>query len=75
MLNTEEKQAIASIEVYPGANADFTLFSDDGSTYAYEKGTGSVTRLHWDEAKHRFQHDGAPAWVSPDNKVVHIITH
>ena len=33
---------IASVRVYPGADADFTLFSDDGTTYAYEKGAGST---------------------------------
>jgi hypothetical protein len=38
------------VRVYPGADGSFTLFSDDGQTYAYEKGAGSVTRLHWDDA-------------------------
>ena len=40
VLSTQEKQSIASVRVYPGANADFTLFSDDGTTYAYEKNSG-----------------------------------
>jgi alpha-glucosidase (family GH31 glycosyl hydrolase) len=43
--STHEKQAIAKIRVYPGADGSFTLFSDDGKTYAYEKGAGSVTRI------------------------------
>jgi len=39
------------VRVYRGADADFTLYDDDGTTYAYEKGTGTtVTRLHWDDA-------------------------
>jgi len=49
--STHETQAIQKVRVYPGAEGSFTLFSDDGTTYAYEKGAGSVTKLHWDEAK------------------------
>ena len=45
-----QKQSIAKVRVYPGADAEFTLFSDDGTTYAYEKGAGSITHLHWDDA-------------------------
>jgi alpha-D-xyloside xylohydrolase len=73
VLSTQEKQAIDSVRVYPGSDADFTLFSDDGTTYAYEKGSGSITRLHWDEAKHRLTHEGASAWSEPDAKIVDII--
>jgi alpha-D-xyloside xylohydrolase len=40
----------ARLRVYPGADADFALYDDDGRTYAYEKGAGKVTRLHWDDA-------------------------
>ena len=42
--STHQKQAIAKVRVYPGADANFTLFSDDGMTYAYEKGAGAVTQ-------------------------------
>ena len=38
--NTKQQQAIAKVRVYPGADADFTLFSDDGMTYAYETRRG-----------------------------------
>jgi alpha-D-xyloside xylohydrolase len=33
-------QAVDKIRVYSGADGKFTLFSDDGTTYAYEKGAG-----------------------------------
>jgi hypothetical protein len=59
--------------VYPGADPDFTLFSDDGTTYAYEKGISSITRLHWNEAKQQLTHDGAVAWSVPDNVIVEIV--
>jgi alpha-D-xyloside xylohydrolase len=70
--STAQKQAIAAVRVYPGADGNFTLFSDDGTTYAYEKGAGSITRLHWDDAAHQLTHQGAPAWSAPDNTIVQI---
>ncbi|UWZ81674.1 glycoside hydrolase family 31 protein [Occallatibacter riparius] len=73
ILSTQEKQDIAAVRVYPGADSDFTLFSDDGTTYAYEKGSGLVTHLHWDDAKQTLSHEGAAAWSEPDSKVVTII--
>jgi alpha-D-xyloside xylohydrolase len=48
--NTGQAQKLTKIRVYPGADSDFTLYQDDGKTYAYEKGNSSVTTLHWDDA-------------------------
>ena len=42
--STNEKQKLAKVRVYPGANSDFTLYQDDGKTYAYEKGSSIITR-------------------------------
>jgi alpha-D-xyloside xylohydrolase len=71
--STHQTQAIDRIRIYPGADATFTLFSDDGTTYAYEKGAGSITRLRWDEAAGKFTHDGAEAWTVPDDAVVEVV--
>ena len=47
----DEKPADAiRLYVYAGADADFTLYEDDGLTYAYEKGAFSTIPIHWDEA-------------------------
>ncbi len=73
VLSTQEKQAIAKVRVYPGADGDFNLFSDDGTSYAYEKDGGSITRLHWDDAAHQLKHDGAAAWIESDTKVVEVV--
>src|SRR5581483_4901437 len=73
ILSTDNPQPIASVRVYPGADADFTLFSDDGNTYAYEKGTASITKLHWDDAARQLKHEGASAWSKPDDTVVDIV--
>jgi alpha-glucosidase (family GH31 glycosyl hydrolase) len=71
--NTHEAQAIARLRVYPGADADFTLFSDDGTTYAYEQGAGSITRIHWDEASRKLTHTGAAAWSGPESAIVEVV--
>jgi alpha-D-xyloside xylohydrolase len=73
--STHQAQAIAKVRVYPGADANFTLFSDDGTTYAYEHGAGSVTRLHWNEARQKLTHDGDPAWSGPESAIVEIAGH
>ena len=75
MESTHQAQAIAKIRVYPGADANFTLFSDDGTPYAYEKGAGSVTRLHWDEAKQQLTHEGDAAWSGPESAIVEVAGH
>ena len=36
--------------IYAGRDADFTLYEDDGLTYAYEKGAFSTIPIHWDDA-------------------------
>jgi alpha-glucosidase (family GH31 glycosyl hydrolase) len=73
--STHQAQTIEQVRVYPGADASFTLFSDDGTTYDYEKGAGSITRLHWDDARQVLTHDGAAAWSEPDSKIVKIAGH
>jgi alpha-D-xyloside xylohydrolase len=71
--STHQKQAIAKVRVYPGADANFTLFSDDGMTYAYEKGAGSVTKLHWDDAHQQLTHEGPAAWAGSDGAIVEVV--
>jgi len=70
--STHEQQAIAKVRVYPGADASFTLFTDDGKTYAYESGAGSVTHLRWDDAAQKLTHEGAAAWSKADADIVHV---
>jgi alpha-D-xyloside xylohydrolase len=71
--SAQRKQAIASVRVYPGADASFTLFSDDGNTYSYEKGVSSITNVSWDETSHQLQHDGATAWSGSDKDIVELV--
>jgi alpha-D-xyloside xylohydrolase len=71
--STHQTQSIARIRVYPGADASFTLFSDDGTTYAYETGAGAITHLRWDDAAGKFSHEGADAWSGPDSEIVEVV--
>ncbi len=71
--SAQQPQMIASIRVYPGADGEFTLFQDDGNTYAYEKTGGSVTKLTWDDGAHQLKHQGASAWSGPDHSIVSIV--
>ena len=75
VLSTQQSQAIASVRIYPGADADFTLFSDDGTSYGYERGANSITALHWDDLKHKLAHRGPVAWTKPDAEIVCIVNH
>jgi alpha-D-xyloside xylohydrolase len=72
---THQRQAIEKVRVYPGADASFTLFSDDGTTYDYEKGAGAVTKLHWSDAQKKLTHEGASAWSGADSAIVEIAGH
>ncbi len=73
ILSASQTQAIQTVRVYAGADGDFTLFRDDGTTYGYEKGKDSITRLHWDNAARKLTHTGPAAWTQPDNDVVQVI--
>jgi alpha-D-xyloside xylohydrolase len=39
------------IRIYPGADAQFTLYEDDGETYRYERGERATVTLRWDDAR------------------------
>ncbi len=71
--STNEKQSIEKIRIYPGANGHFTLYSDDGVTYAYEDGKHDITELNWDETAQTLSHTGVIAWTVPDANVVEVV--
>lgn len=71
--SADQAQSIASVRVYAGANGSFTLFSDDGTTYKYEAGAGSITRLRWDDSAKKLMQEGTKAWTAADSAIVHVI--
>ena len=47
---TDEKPADPiELRIYPGAAADYTLYEDEGTNYAYEQGARATIPLHWDD--------------------------
>ena len=64
--STNEKQALAELRVYPGADAGFELYNDDGTTYAYENGATEITHLRWSDTERKLTHTGA-ALLGPDD--------
>lgn len=71
--STNEKQALEKIRIYPGANAHFELYSDDGITYAYEQGKYDITELRWDDSGGKFSHSGAKAWTGRDSEIIEVV--
>jgi alpha-D-xyloside xylohydrolase len=71
--STAQEQQLSKVQVYTGANGDFTLYDDDGMTYAYENGGGKVTRLHWDDSAGRLSHEGTERWTKPNALVLEVI--
>ena len=45
----ENKYDNIDLVVYPGANASFTLYEDEGDNYNYEKGQYSTIQLTWND--------------------------
>jgi alpha-D-xyloside xylohydrolase len=48
---SESQSSELTIHVYPGADAIFDLYDDEGINYNYEKGKYSLVRITWDDAK------------------------
>jgi alpha-D-xyloside xylohydrolase len=46
------------IRLFPGADASFTLYEDEGDNYNYEKGVYSTITFHWDNARRTLTIDG-----------------
>jgi alpha-glucosidase/alpha-D-xyloside xylohydrolase len=50
-----------TLRVYPGADGQFTLYDDDGTSQAYLQGRGSWIRIMWDDSEQRLTLEpGAP---------------
>ncbi|WP_267393813.1 MULTISPECIES: glycoside hydrolase family 31 protein [unclassified Sphingomonas] len=57
--STATRQALESIRVYPGADASFTLYDDDGVTNGYKTAkNGTKAVLHWDDRAGRLTASG-----------------
>lgn len=48
---SQQTEEPMDIHIYPGADATFTLYEDEGDNYHYEKGLFSTIRLEWDDSE------------------------
>jgi alpha-D-xyloside xylohydrolase len=46
----ENPEGPLELRVYPGKNAQFSLYNDEGDNYNYEKGVYSTIPIRWDDA-------------------------
>ncbi|MDD1451525.1 glycoside hydrolase family 31 protein [Sphingomonas sp. H160509] len=72
--STATKQALETIKVYPGRNASFTLYDDDGVTNGYKKGSGSSAVLRWNDAEKTLTTSGPLPTRQAVNTLVKIVT-
>jgi alpha-D-xyloside xylohydrolase len=56
--NTATRQMLESIRVYPGRDATFTLYDDDGVTNNYRSGGGRSATLHWQDGTKQLTSSG-----------------
>jgi alpha-glucosidase len=47
--STAEADDPLELRIYPGADAAFSLYEDDGNTYSYEKGALTRIPMQWDD--------------------------
>jgi alpha-glucosidase (family GH31 glycosyl hydrolase) len=71
--STNEKQPLEELRVYPGADATFDLYNDDGTAYTYEKGAMEITYLQWSDAAQKLTHTGAALTGPPDASLVKVV--
>ena len=57
----------------PERMESFTLFQDDGRTYAYEKAGGTAHEADVGRRAQQLKHEGAPAWSGSDDSVVTVV--
>ncbi len=48
---TEKPWDDLELRIYPGADAEFTLYEDEGDNYNYEHGHRSLIRMKWDDRR------------------------
>jgi alpha-D-xyloside xylohydrolase len=64
------------VRIYPGANADFTLYDDEGTNYHYEQGASANVSFHWRDRSNTLVIDDRlgsyPGMIAKRNLRIHI---
>jgi alpha-D-xyloside xylohydrolase len=64
------------VHIYPGRDAAFSLYEDDGDGYAYERGASSTIELGWDDAVRRLligERSGSYPSMAREREIVAIV--
>ena len=72
--STATRQMLEKVRVYPGRDARFTLYDDDGTSNDYRARGGKSAVLHWDEAGQRLTASGALPTGQTLGGLVEIVT-
>lgn len=51
----EASNAEIKYDIYPGKDAEFCLYDDDGDGYGYEKGEYKITKLYWNDSENKLE--------------------
>jgi alpha-D-xyloside xylohydrolase len=73
IASTATRQALSEIRVYPGADATFTLYDDDGTTNRYKAGDHRMATLRWDDRAGRLAVSGALPTKQDAQALVRIV--
>ena len=67
-FTSENVEGPLSARIYPGANASFLLYEDDGITFNYRSGQSMGIEMSWTEARQKFEMRLAPGsrMLSPE---------
>jgi alpha-D-xyloside xylohydrolase len=75
IASTNEEQRSVELWVYPGADAQFDLYQDDGRTYEYIKGKFSLAQIRWNDAAQKITitGDDRKLFALPQDKWLRLI--
>jgi alpha-D-xyloside xylohydrolase len=65
---TESNNRELELRIYPGANGRFSLYEDDGTSYAYERGAFAWIDFKWDEARKTLSVSGPRGRYAPSRE-------
>ena len=73
--STATAQKLERIRVFPGRDASFTLYDDDGDTNAYKAGGGRSATLRWDDRAGRLSASGRLPTGQDPAPLVDVVGH
>ena len=72
--STSEIQKTLCVNIFGGADAEFTLYEDDGLTYDYEKGVYATVKFTWDDGNRtlKISDISGEASIMPEDRTISV---